>query len=527
MSKFSIVIPTRNRQNTAISSIRTAIECIGQNKEVIVVDNSDNLVLRQMLLEEGIYDQVVYIKTDTVLSMQDNWELGLNYSTGDYVSFMGDDDGITAYALCAMEEFITKADPDVVHCRLSTYNWPNSLFPGISNMLYVPQNFAKGTLISNPRKLLEDVFSFKWNMGTGYSIYRGFVKRSLILKIKEHHGEYFFHESPDLAAGYSSLLYAEKILSVQYPLFVSGHSPESNSGSMRSYAKYFKSIQGFKAESKDGAGSLWDYPRCNASYLVNAHLNFLPVVEKIIKSKLDVSYVNAFNLIARDVYTGHEDVHRYEIRKSLLKLAERWKISDNVDIPSTFKLTSGKQLQIGISRGSDDLYGKFAYDLSHLDIRDIAGAVTFLKTFLPLPVCAKSNNPKILSFGITSWASNIIEKAELHFSNGDVDRAISCYREYLGLMNYDANVYETLGDVFVGAGRLDEGIFCFARSFSLAARPNTFEKYVLALIKNCQADIAKVLLEVKIDTGDPIISLQSREMLLEKIDEFYKYESRY
>ena len=91
---LSVLIPTKNRPNTAIEAITIAVKIAsGSNVQVVVQDCSDDDALEQLLLKYDLRDSVLYSKVDPV-SMTENWNIGLALTTGEYVTVIGDDDTI-------------------------------------------------------------------------------------------------------------------------------------------------------------------------------------------------------------------------------------------------------------------------------------------------------------------------------------------------------------------------------------------------------------------------------------------------
>jgi len=496
--KYSIVIPTRNRVGTAPFAVQTAVECIGSHKEVIVVDNGDSEELRDVLADKGLLQNVTYVKTPTVLSMSVNWELGLSYTTGEYVAFMGDDDAITPYALCAMDEFIAKVDVDVVHCRTPTYNWPDLAFQGKRNAIYIDRDLSAVTLIKEPAKLIEDVFSFDWNMGTGPGVYHGFVKRAVIDRVKQDFGNYFFHEAPDLSSGFASLMYASNIIRGTYPLFLAGHCAASNSGSLHMFANYSSAMGRFKSESGAGTAEQFEFPKTNAGYLVSSYIELLPKIEEVMNRTYSFDKVKAFNLIANKIFSGHEKIHLPEIKRSLKALAAYWELPADIAIPENFSLSMGKAQTLGFVAGKKpdgSLMEMSVYDLSHLGVTDIVGALKFLQTLLPIPICNGSSTK--LDFSKLFLSSNMatLENARKQFGDGDYEMSVKYYEKYLETFSTDAEVFNELGEVFLVLADFSNAAACFARAFSLKKTTEAFEKYILSLVENNQIVLAKQLLD--------------------------------
>ena len=71
--KFSLIIPTKNRQKTAIKAVKSATLSNYENLEIIVTDGSDDNSLG-VALKEINDSRIKYFYHSKSLSMRDNWE---------------------------------------------------------------------------------------------------------------------------------------------------------------------------------------------------------------------------------------------------------------------------------------------------------------------------------------------------------------------------------------------------------------------------------------------------------------------
>ena len=74
----SLIIPTRNRSETALAAIASALDAPYPNLQIVVSDNSDDDLLYKELKSRDWLGNLTYHKTESVLSMRDNWERGLD-----------------------------------------------------------------------------------------------------------------------------------------------------------------------------------------------------------------------------------------------------------------------------------------------------------------------------------------------------------------------------------------------------------------------------------------------------------------
>ena len=102
--KISIIIPTRERAEFLRYSVRTALEIQDKNFEIIVCNNAsrDNT---EAVVKSLSDPRVHYVYTGSRISMRENFNFALKHSTGEYVIFLGDDDGIVPTSSNSLELF--------------------------------------------------------------------------------------------------------------------------------------------------------------------------------------------------------------------------------------------------------------------------------------------------------------------------------------------------------------------------------------------------------------------------------------
>jgi glycosyltransferase involved in cell wall biosynthesis len=92
--KISIVIPTRNGAPYLRYCIETCLASDDQNLEVIVSDNCSSDNTREVVASFSD-NRLHYYNTGASLSMRQNYEFVLPKATGDYIVYIGDDDGFS------------------------------------------------------------------------------------------------------------------------------------------------------------------------------------------------------------------------------------------------------------------------------------------------------------------------------------------------------------------------------------------------------------------------------------------------
>ena len=85
---ISLVIPSRNRAAIIGEAIRRCLDQVYRNIQVVVADNSDDDLTR-IAVHKFRDERLRYLHTGK-LSMADNWQKGLQASSGDYVYVIAD-----------------------------------------------------------------------------------------------------------------------------------------------------------------------------------------------------------------------------------------------------------------------------------------------------------------------------------------------------------------------------------------------------------------------------------------------------
>jgi glycosyltransferase involved in cell wall biosynthesis len=92
---YSVVIPTRDRLDLLTGAVETVLlQPEGVDWELIVFDNASSQPVGEYV--RGLKEpRIRYERSDKFLPVTDSWNQALSYAKGDYVTFLGDDDGLT------------------------------------------------------------------------------------------------------------------------------------------------------------------------------------------------------------------------------------------------------------------------------------------------------------------------------------------------------------------------------------------------------------------------------------------------
>ncbi len=230
--RFSVVIPTRNRADTLLFTLRTCLEQDFEDYEIIVSDNGSDLETRQ-LVEQLASPLIRYIHTPRPLAMSDSWEFALEQARGEYVTILGADDGLLSHCLRDADEILRMSPTQALRWESVLYTWPN--------LPRQPYQSPDRLTIPLPRagrphvvKRVESrtVMAEAGNSRLSYAelpmIYCSAIHRDLIARLRTLAGRVFKSESPDVYSSFALACVAGTYCSVDTPLAINALSGRSN-----------------------------------------------------------------------------------------------------------------------------------------------------------------------------------------------------------------------------------------------------------------------------------------------------------
>lgn len=233
---LSIVIPTRNRQEYAKQAINQVLNATSSLTQIVIQDNSDNQALSDFIKKLNT-NRVLYHYSKEPLSFVDNFEYAVELAQGEYITLIGDDDGV----LSNIESIVKWAiinNLDAVTARvLVTYYWPNSgakHYNCSEDKGYININTFKSKYkYINSREILKKVIEngcqFYHNSGLP-KLYHGLVRKKIVDSIIKKNGKIFSGLSPDIYSSFAISLYTEKAVLLDYPFTIDGNCKKSGAG---------------------------------------------------------------------------------------------------------------------------------------------------------------------------------------------------------------------------------------------------------------------------------------------------------
>jgi len=235
MTMLSICIPTRNRQAYAMSAVREMISSERQDFEVVLADNSDDAAPLAEFVANCADRRIKLLPPQTqVLSMQANWERIVPETSGEWISYIGDDDYLDP-ELCEVIRVTKMIVPNVDALTWGRLHfiWPDARTGPETTKL------PNGSHLIGIKK--EDMIRklFFWEEASDrpkcpFGVYHGAVKRTLLEDIRNtFSGRYFGHPIVDYDNICRTLMVANNFVYFERPMSVFGACKTSNTMGLR------------------------------------------------------------------------------------------------------------------------------------------------------------------------------------------------------------------------------------------------------------------------------------------------------
>jgi glycosyltransferase involved in cell wall biosynthesis len=222
--RFSVVIPTRERPTTLHFAILTCLAQEFDDYEVVVCDNCGSPATRETC-DQLNSPKLKYVRSSAPLAMSDNWELAVSYAHGDFITVIGDDDGLLRHALLEADRLIRFYNAPVIRWAWAYYKWPDYASQADAHRL----SFRIGghAELVQSRGLIRELISDPRRYHELPMIYNSFIHRDLIDRLRMRTGRVFKAISPDVYSGFAFADLTPEFVSVTRPMGICGTSSQS------------------------------------------------------------------------------------------------------------------------------------------------------------------------------------------------------------------------------------------------------------------------------------------------------------
>jgi glycosyltransferase involved in cell wall biosynthesis len=241
--KFSLILPTLRRADTFRHALATLVSQDYDDFEIVVQNNGRDPEV-EAAVGEFRHPKIRYFSTDAVLPMTENWETALANARGEFVTVVGDDDGLFPDACRIAARVIDQASLEIVSWSPYCYYWPDFLNAGLANRLAARVDDEFFLEIVESDRQIRRFYRFAIGYFRLPMIYNSFVRRSVLDRATQANGRYFFGYSPDVVSGIVNACQVEAYGRLSQPLSVSGQSRHSTGHNL------FFSKQGHKSSAR-------------------------------------------------------------------------------------------------------------------------------------------------------------------------------------------------------------------------------------------------------------------------------------
>ena len=217
--KYSILIPTYQKAKYLYFTIKSVLDNNYKDFELIISDDYSTDKTSEVL--QLINDErVKIIKPPFKLTQTKNYEFMLNYASGEWISILGDDDGILPNFFEQLDKHIDKhRDIEAIHTKVATYYWDNvqDLY---GDRVVDYQNFrAKPEIKNSKLSLFLSLAGILVRTDVPMIYTTGLIKRTLMNRIKKKSENFFFHSLiPDYYSMVCILYETRKYLQINEPI---------------------------------------------------------------------------------------------------------------------------------------------------------------------------------------------------------------------------------------------------------------------------------------------------------------------
>jgi hypothetical protein len=219
--RFTIIIPTRERAATLQHALRTVTDQRFDSLEILVSDNASTDDTRAVVEANGD-PRIRYLNTGVRLSMSHNWEFALRHARGEWVGFVGDDDGLLPDSLERVDAIARAHDVDLIRSQPGSFLWP-SLLGAAGGHLSLP--LGGRSRLRRCDKALQAVLAGNRSYLSLPTLYTGgYVRRAAIDRARAPDGRFFLSRIPDVYSSVVLCATCEQFFWSAWPLAINGAS---------------------------------------------------------------------------------------------------------------------------------------------------------------------------------------------------------------------------------------------------------------------------------------------------------------
>lgn len=229
---LSLVVPTKDRYFYLKKLILLLDSFSFDSFEMIIQDNTEDNAEILYFLKENKFSFVKYFHTKQQISVSQNSDLAILNSSGEYVCFIGDDDGVSRYILNCVT-WMKKNNVDALRQEKPIfYYWPDycDIKYKLSGSLLF-EMFTQNAYLQDPinsyTRLAKNAFADLTGMPR---VYNGIVRRTVLDEIYRLGNTFFPGPSPDMANAVALCFFVKKFVIIDFPIIIAGACKSAGGG---------------------------------------------------------------------------------------------------------------------------------------------------------------------------------------------------------------------------------------------------------------------------------------------------------
>lgn len=241
MSKplLSVVVPTKDRYKYLKHLIKLIQSYHSDDWEIVVQDNTDDNTEILEFLKDLNFSGCRYYHQKGQLPMTTNADKAILHSEGEYVCFLGDDDGVCPNAIeyCKL---MKEKGYEALRSNLAHYYWPDARTNNASKngKLKCPKVSQNHTVLNSLEVLMDVVNRGFIDRGSLPSVYHGIVSRKALDRIYKKCETFFPGQSPDISNGIAMSLVIDRFCMVDDIVTISGASKFHGGATIGNFRRY-------------------------------------------------------------------------------------------------------------------------------------------------------------------------------------------------------------------------------------------------------------------------------------------------
>lgn len=223
---LSIIVPTKDRYEYLKPLIELIKSFNSDEIELVIQDNTKNNSEILKFIQSLSFVHLKYFHTTEQISVAYNSDLAILNSTGKYVCFIGDDDGVSQHIISAVH-FMEEKNIDVLKTAICSYKWPSYNFSRIANFsgVLMMSIYDKKLRKLNPKQELIRTLREGGNeVAFLPKVYHNIAARSTLDKIYDIGNTYFPGPSPDMANAVAMSFVTTNFCFLDFPVVIPGNS---------------------------------------------------------------------------------------------------------------------------------------------------------------------------------------------------------------------------------------------------------------------------------------------------------------